>query len=90
MIRETRCGIGATTSLSSRPEGSVIKKYVAVYLGLLVLTVLHVIGYQNIDGSQLLVRFLTFAPIEAILAVLFWMNLGAEIRPRLVTWRPHT
>jgi len=58
-----------------------VKKYVAVYLCLLVITALQfVIGYENIVGSQLVVRFLTFAIIEAILVVLFFMNLGSEKR----------
>jgi cytochrome c oxidase subunit IV len=62
-------------------EENGIKKYVAVYLCLLVITALQfVTGYQNIAGSQLLLRFLTFAIIEAILVVLFWMNLGSEKR----------
>lgn len=59
-------------------EANGIKKYLAVYICLLVITALQfVIGYQNI-GSQLVVRFLTFAVIETILVVLFWMNLGSE------------
>ena len=62
-------------------EENGIKKYVAVYLCLLVITALQfVIGYENIAGSQLVVRFLTFAIIEAILVVLFFMNLGSEKR----------
>ena len=62
-------------------EDSGIKKYVAVYLALLVLTALQFfIGYQNIEGSQLAVRMLTFAVIETILVVLFLMNLGFEKR----------
>jgi cytochrome c oxidase subunit IV len=62
-------------------EGSGIKKYVAVYLALLVITALQfVIGYQNIEGSTLVVRMLTFAIIETILVVLFLMNLGFEKR----------
>lgn len=56
-----------------------IGKYVAVYLCLLVITALQfVIGYQNIQGSQLVVRMLTFGVIETILVVLFLMNLGWE------------
>ena len=56
-----------------------IGKYVAVYLVLLVITALQFfIGYQNIEGSALVVRMLTFAVIETILVVLFWMNLGSE------------
>jgi cytochrome c oxidase subunit IV len=60
-------------------EGSGIKKYVVVYVALLVLMALQfVIGYQNIEGSQMAVRFLTFGVIEGLLVVLFFMNLGAE------------
>ena len=60
-------------------EVSGMKKYVAVYLALLVITALEfVIGYQNIEGAQLVVRFLTFAVIETILVVLFFMNLSSE------------
>jgi caa(3)-type oxidase subunit IV len=56
-----------------------IGKYVAVYICLLVITALQfVIGYQNIQGTQLMVRMLTFAIIETLLVVLFFMNLGAE------------
>ena len=62
-------------------EGSGMKKYVAVYVVLLVVTALQfIIGYQNIGGSQMAVRFLTFAVIETILVVLFFMNLGSEKR----------
>jgi caa(3)-type oxidase subunit IV len=62
-------------------EVSGMKKYVAVYLALLAITALQfVIGYQNIEGAQLVVRFLTFAVIETILVVLFFMNLGSEKR----------
>jgi caa(3)-type oxidase subunit IV len=60
-------------------EGHGIGKYVAVYLCLLVVTVLQfVIGYQNVEGPHLVVRMLTFAIIETILVVLFFMNLGSE------------
>ncbi len=54
-------------------------KYAGVYLCLLVITGLQFfIGYQNIEGSHLVVRFLTFAVIETLLVVIFWMNLGSE------------
>jgi caa(3)-type oxidase subunit IV len=56
-----------------------IGKYVAVYLCLVVLMALQFfIGYQNIEGSALMVRVLTFGVIETLLVVLFWMNLGSE------------
>jgi len=62
----------ATTAASG------MKKYVAVYVALLVLAALQFfLGYQG-QGSQLLVRFLTFAVIETILVMLFFMNLGTE------------
>ena len=55
-----------------------MKKYVTVYFALLVLMALQFfLGYQG-QGSQLAVRFLTFAVIETILVVLFFMNLGSE------------
>ena len=56
-----------------------IKKYVAVYVLLMVITILQfVIGYQNIEGGQLVVRMMTFGVIEIILVVLFMMNLSSE------------
>jgi heme/copper-type cytochrome/quinol oxidase subunit 4 len=56
-----------------------MKKYVAVYVALLVITALQFfIGYQNAEGSQLAVRFLTFAVIETVLVVFFFMDLGSE------------
>jgi cytochrome c oxidase subunit IV len=60
-------------------EAQGMGKNIAVYLCLLVITAMQFfIGYQNIAGSQLVVRFLTFAVIEALLVVLFWMSLGSE------------
>jgi cytochrome c oxidase subunit IV len=62
-------------------EGQGIGKYVAVYLCLVVITALQfVIGYQKIEGPQMVVRMLTFGIIEAILVVFFLMNLSAEKR----------
>ena len=59
-------------------EAQGIKKYVAVYVVLLVImAVQFLIGYQA-EGSGLAVRFLTFAVIETLLVVLFFMNLGSE------------
>ena len=52
-----------------------------MYICLLVIVALQFfIGYQNIEGPQLVVRMLTFAVIETILVVLFFMNLGSEKR----------
>jgi hypothetical protein len=62
-------------------EGQGIKKYVAVYVVLLVLTIMQfVIGYQNIEGAAMVTRMFTFGAIEVILIVLFMMNLSAEKR----------
>jgi cytochrome c oxidase subunit IV len=62
-------------------EGQSTGKYLAVYVCLLAITALQFfIGYQSIEGSHLVVRFLTFALIETLLVVLFWMNLGSEKR----------
>ncbi len=56
-----------------------IKKYLAVYALLVVITILQfVIGYRNIEGGQLVVRMMTFGVIEVILVVLFMMNLSSE------------
>jgi heme/copper-type cytochrome/quinol oxidase subunit 4 len=61
-----------------------MKKYVAVYVALLIITAIEfAIGYQNIEGTQLMVRFLTFAVIDTILVMLFFMNLGSE-RPGFI------
>jgi heme/copper-type cytochrome/quinol oxidase subunit 4 len=62
-------------------QGPAIKKYVMVYVCLVVLTALQfMIGYRNIEGGQMAVRMLTFGVIETILVVLFMMNLSAEKR----------
>jgi hypothetical protein len=60
-------------------QGQSTGRYLAVYVCLLAITALQFfIGYQHIAGSQLVVRFFTFAVIETLLVVLFWMNLGSE------------
>ncbi|HEV3513298.1 MAG TPA: cytochrome C oxidase subunit IV family protein [Candidatus Sulfotelmatobacter sp.] len=58
-----------------------IKKYVVVYLALVVLTAVQFfVGYQNLEGGALIVRMLTFGGIETVLVVLFLMNLSTEKR----------
>jgi cytochrome c oxidase subunit IV len=58
-----------------------ISKYLAVYVLLLAITGLQfMIGYQNVQGAAMVVRMLTFGVIEAILIVLFMMNLSSEKR----------
>jgi caa(3)-type oxidase subunit IV len=58
-----------------------IGKDLAVYVCLLALAGLQfVIAYQNIDASQMLVRLLAVAVVEAGLAVMFFMHLWTEKR----------
>lgn len=53
-----------------------IGKDLAIYVCLLVLAAIQfVIAYQNISASQMLVRMLSVAVVEAGLALLFFMHL---------------
>ena len=66
-----------TTELKS--DG--IKKDLVVYLCLLALAGLQfVIAYQHIDASQMFLRMLAVAIVEAGLAVMFFMHLWTEKR----------
>ena len=58
-----------------------ITKDLVVYVCLLALAGLQfVIAYQHIDASQMFLRMLVVAIVEAGLAVLFFMHLWAEKR----------
>jgi cytochrome c oxidase subunit IV len=58
-----------------------IGKDLTVYLCLLALAGFQfVIAYQHIDASQMFVRMLAVAIVEAVLAVMFFMHLWAEKR----------
>jgi caa(3)-type oxidase subunit IV len=58
-----------------------IGKDLTVYICLLALAGLQfVIAYQNINASQMFVRMLVVAVVEAGLAVLFFMHLWTEKR----------
>jgi hypothetical protein len=60
-------------------EGSRMKKYVGAYFALLVIMALQFfMGYHNLEGPQMAIRFLTFAIIETLVVTLFLMNLGSE------------
>lgn len=62
-------------------EGQSITRYVIVYVCLLFLAGLQIfIGYRGVEGLHIVVRFLTFAAIETILVVLFFMNMSSERR----------
>jgi hypothetical protein len=47
---------------------------------LAIIALQFMIGYQNVQGAAMVVRMLTFGVIEAILVVLFMMNLSSEKR----------
>jgi len=66
---------------AEQQKSSGIGKDVGIYLCLLTLAGLQfIIAYQNIDASQVLVRMLVVAIVEAGLAVFFFMHLWAEKR----------
>ena len=69
-----------TTTVEAHKSGGVTKDLI-VYVCLLVLAGLQfVIAYQNIDASQMFVRMLAVACVEAGLAELFFMHLWSEKR----------
>jgi cytochrome c oxidase subunit IV len=69
----------AMTTTEHKSEG--IEKVLAVYVCLLALAGLQfVIAYQNIEVSQMFLRMLAVAIVEAGLAVMFFMHLWAEKR----------
>jgi heme/copper-type cytochrome/quinol oxidase subunit 4 len=68
-----------TTAEAGKNAG--MSKDLVVYVCLLALAgVQFLIAFQNIDTSQMLVRMLAVAIVEAGLAVLFFMHLWTEKR----------
>jgi cytochrome c oxidase subunit IV len=62
-------------------QHSGVGKYLVTYVCILVIAALQfVVAYSNIDGSQMLVRMLFLAIVEAALAILFFMHLWMENR----------
>lgn len=58
-----------------------IKKDLVIYVCLLLLAGLQfLIAFQNISTTQMLIRMLAVACIEAVLAALFFMHLWTEKR----------
>lgn len=54
-------------------------KYLVTYVCLLILAALQIfLGYHGVVGPNIVVRFLTFAAIEVVLIVLFFMNMSSE------------
>jgi heme/copper-type cytochrome/quinol oxidase subunit 4 len=72
------------TAAEARVDGG-IGKYVVIYICILGIAALQfVVAYQNIDTSQMLVRMLGLAIVEAALAVLFFMHMAMEKRNFIV------
>jgi cytochrome c oxidase subunit IV len=68
-----------TTAEEHKSDG--IKKDLAIYVCLLVLAGFQfLVAYQNISASQMLMRMLVVACVEAGLAALFFMHLWSEKR----------
>ena len=62
-------------------QQSSVGKYVVICVCILAIAGLQfVVAYSNIDSSQMLVRMLVLAIIEAALAILFFMHLWMESR----------
>jgi heme/copper-type cytochrome/quinol oxidase subunit 4 len=62
-------------------QQSGVGKYVVIYVCILAIAGLQfVVAYSNISSSQMLVRMLALAIIEATLAILFFMHLWMESR----------
>jgi caa(3)-type oxidase subunit IV len=64
-----------TTADAHKSDG--LGKDLVIYLSILALAAIQfVIAYQNIDASQMFVRMLIVAVVEAGLALLFFMHLS--------------
>jgi cytochrome c oxidase subunit IV len=74
-----------TTPAAQRQLTQGLGRDLAVYICLLALAALQFfIAYQNIDASQMLIRMLIVACVEAALAQLFFMHLWSEKRAFMV------
>ena len=68
------------TTAEEHKSGGVGKDLVVYFCILALAGFQFVIAYQNIDASQMLVRMMIVAIVEAGLALLFFMHLWAENR----------
>ncbi|HKW17656.1 MAG TPA: cytochrome C oxidase subunit IV family protein [Terriglobales bacterium] len=72
------------------PSGG-ITTYIVVYIAILALSALQIaIAYQHIDGSQMLLRMLSVAIIQAGLAIAFFMHMKSEKRSLALFLLPAT
>jgi heme/copper-type cytochrome/quinol oxidase subunit 4 len=70
-----------TMTTAEAHKSSGMAQDLVVYLCILALAAIQfVIAYQNIDGTQMFVRMLIVALVEAGLALLFFMHLWTEKR----------
>ena len=68
-----------TTAEESKNSG--VGKELLVYVCILALAgIQFVIAYQRVDGTQMFVRMLIVALVEAALSLLFFMHLWSEKR----------
>ncbi|HTB94668.1 MAG TPA: cytochrome C oxidase subunit IV family protein [Candidatus Sulfotelmatobacter sp.] len=68
-------------AIAEASKSSGMGKYLVVYLCLLALAGFQfALAFENIDTSQMLVRMLAVAIVEAGLAMMFFMHLGTEKR----------
>jgi len=72
------------------PSGG-LTTYVVVYIVILALSALQIaIAYENIDGSQMLLRMLSVAIVQAGLAITFFMHMKSEKRSLALFLLPAT
>ncbi|HZR30663.1 MAG TPA: cytochrome C oxidase subunit IV family protein [Terriglobales bacterium] len=63
-----------------------LARYLVIYVCVLIIAGLQfVVAYQHLDISQMFLRMLMLATVEAGLAVLFFMHLWTERRTFVVT-----
>lgn len=72
------------------PSGG-LTTYIVIYIAILALSGVQIgIAYQNIDGSQMLLRMLSVAIVQAGLAVTFFMHMKSEKRSLALFLLPAT
>jgi cytochrome c oxidase subunit IV len=72
------------------PSGG-LTTYIVVYVVILALSAAQIaIAYENIDGSQMLLRMLSVAIIQAGLAITFFMHMKSEKRSLALFLLPAT
>ncbi len=75
---------------SEGPSGGLVT-YFVVYACILALAALQIlIAYEHIDGSQVFLRMLLIAIVQAALAITFFMHMKSERRNLLLFLLPAT